>query len=238
MVDLLYAVLMALSSVASTGGNVLLLLVLLLNKELHSDTVGLTVSVSLSDLALGLCIISVGAHNSLSGPEGHVSESPLCQGTGFMFLLLQTSSVQSLTWATVYKFTKICFALSYSSIWTVGRSRMVLVLIWLFCLANATLPLLGFGSYVYSSSRFLCGPGFTPDNRSFVMLWMLPGILIPILAVCSLYGYIVYLARKQARRGTFMCNDLHCFYVPANDYLRSCIGMVTISGECGFRVMP
>lgn len=227
----LYAALMVLSSVASILGNLLLLLVLLFNKELWSDTLGLTLSFSLSDLALGLCIISAGACNSLSQPEGFPSDSPFCQASGFIFLLLQTSSIQSLTWATVDKFTEICFALSYSSIWTAGRSRAVLVLIWLFCLVNATLPLLGFGSYAYSESRFLCGPSFTPESRHFVFLWMLLGIVVPILIMCSLYGYIVYVARKQARRGTFMCNDLHCFYVPANNYLRSSIVMVTTSGE-------
>ncbi|XP_026007073.1 histamine H2 receptor [Astatotilapia calliptera] len=225
----LYAALMLLTSVASTCGNLLLLLVLLLNKELRSDTLGLTLSFSLSDLALGLSAIPFSAYNSLSQPVRHSSEADVCQGGGFIFLLLQTASLHSLAWATIYKFTEICFALSFHSIWTAGRSRAVLIAVWLFCLANATMPLLGFGSYAYSESRFLCCPSFTPENRYFVLLWMGAGIVAPILTMCSLYGYIVYVARKQARRGTFMCNELHCFYVPANNYLRSSIVMVTTS---------
>uniref|UniRef100_A0A3Q1EY34 Histamine H2 receptor-like n=2 Tax=Acanthochromis polyacanthus TaxID=80966 RepID=A0A3Q1EY34_9TELE len=220
---------MVLSSVASVCGNLLLLLVLLLNKDLHSDTLGLTLSFSLSDLALGLSTIPFGAHNSLFQSDGYPSEGTLCQGSGFLFLLLQTSSIHSLSWATVDKFTEICFALSYCSIWTAGRSRAVLVLVWLFCLVSAALPLLGFGSYAYSESRFLCCPSFDRDHRYFVVLWMAAGIVAPILTMCSLYGYIVYVARKQARRGTFMCNDQHCFYVPANNYLRSSIVMVSTS---------
>lgn len=226
-----YAALMVVSGVASIFGNLLLLLVLLLNKELRTDTLGLTLSFSLSDLALGLSIIPFGVYNSLAWPSCCPSKGALCQGSGFIFLLLQTSSMHSLTWATVNKFTEICFALSYSSVWTAGRCRVVLVLVWLFCLVNATLPLLGFGSYVYSESRFLCCPSFTPNNKYFVLLWMLVGIMVPIVTMCSLYGYIVYVARKQARRGTFMCNELHCYYVPANNYLRSSIVMVTTSGE-------
>lgn len=227
----LYATLMVLSSTASISGNFLLLLVLLMNKELRTDSLGLTLSFSLSDLALGLSTIPFGAYNSLACPSCYPSEGALCQGSGFIFLLLQTSSIHSLNWVTVYKFTEICFALSYSSIWTARRSRAALVLVWLFCLVIATLPLLGFGRYVYSESRFLCCPSFTPDNRYFVLLWMLLGIVAPILTMCSLYGYIVYVARKQARRGTFMCNELHCYYVPANNYLRSSMVMVTTSGE-------
>ncbi|XP_075304654.1 beta-2 adrenergic receptor [Odontesthes bonariensis] len=226
----LYAALMVLSSVASVSGNLLLLLVLLLNKELQSDTLGLTLSFSLSDLALGLSTLPFGVHNTLSWPAGYPSEGGLCQGSAFLFLLLQTASIQSLTWATVDRFTEMCFALSYCSIWTKRRSRVVVVSVWLFCLVNASLPLLGFGSYVYNESRFLCCPDFSPDSQCFVVLWMVVSIVAPILTMCSLYGYIVYVARKQARRGTFMCNELHCFHVPANNYLRSSIVMVTTSG--------
>lgn len=228
---MLYGSLMALSSLASVSGNLLLLLVLLLNRDLRTDVLGLALSVSLSDLALGLSTVPFAAYNSLSCPSCVPTGGALCQGSGFLLVLLLTSSVHSLCWATVHKFTEICFALSYSSVWTAGRSRAVLFLVWLFCLATASLPLLGFGSYVYSESRFLCCPSFTPDNRSFVALWMLVGAVAPIVTMCSLYGYIVYIARKQARRGTFMCNELHCYYVPANNYLRSSIVMVATSGE-------
>lgn len=227
----LYSSLMVLSSIASVSGNLLLLLLLHLNKELRTDTLGLTLSFSLSDLVLGLYTIPFGAYSSLACPSCYTSEGAFCRGSGFIFLLLQTSSIHSLSWDTVNKFTEICFALSYSSIWTARRSWVVLALIWLFCLVTATLPLLGIGDYVYSESRFLCCLSLTPDNRYFVMLWMFAGIVAPIITMCSLYGYIVYVARKQARRGTFMCNELHCYYVPANNYLRSSIVMVATSGE-------
>lgn len=227
----LYAALLVLSSAASISGNLLLLLVLLLNKDLQSDTLAFTLSVSLSDLAVGLSTIPFAVHNTLNWPVAYPSKSALCQGSGFIFLLLQTSSIQSLTLVTIDKFTEICFALSYRSIWTARRSRAALVLVWLFSLVNASLPLLGFGKYHYSKSRFLCCPDFTPDSRDFVALWMTFGIAVPILFMCFLHGYIVYVARKQARRGTFICNELHCFHVPANNYLRSSIVIVTNSGE-------
>lgn len=227
----LYATFMVLLSMMSVCGNLVLLLVLLLNKELRSDSLGLTLSFSLSDLALGLSTIPFGAYNSLRWPVDYPSSSSVCQGSAFVFLLLQTSSVHSLTWTTVDRFTEICFALSYRSLWTSRRSRAVLVLVWLFCLLSAALPLLGFGNYAYSEWRFLCCPTFSPDNRYFVVLWMVAGVAAPVVTMCSLNGYIVYVARKQARRGTFKCNELHCFYVPANNYLRSSIVMVTTSGE-------
>lgn len=233
-VRLLYAALMVLSGLGSVLGNLVLLLVLLLNKELRTDTLGLTLSFSLSDLALGLITIPFGAHNSLfkhTETEVYPSEGALCQGSGFLFLLLQMSSIHSLTWATIDKFTEICFALSYQSMCTAKRTRIILVLVWLYCMVNASLPLLGFGSYAYSTKKFICAPNFTPSNKGFNVFFIVVGIIAPILIMCCLYGYIVYIARKQVRRGTFMCNDQHCFYVPANNYFKSSIVMVATSGQ-------
>ncbi|KAI4893972.1 hypothetical protein NFI96_001788 [Prochilodus magdalenae] len=226
-----YAVLMTGSSLCSVCGNSMLLLVLLLNRSLQTETWTLTLSFSVSDLALGLSIIPCGAYNSLFQPQGYSSSSALCQGSGFFFLLLQLASIHSLTWATVDKFIEICFALNYANIFTAQRTRVALVIIWMYSLLNATLPLLGFGNYSYSSSRFLCSPSFKPANTGFNMLFIVMGIIVPILAMCIMYGYIVYIARNQVRRGTFVCNDQHCFYVPANNYFKSSIVMVTTIGK-------
>ncbi|XP_017555304.1 histamine H2 receptor [Pygocentrus nattereri] len=222
-----YAMLMIGSSLCSVCGNAALLLVLLLNRSLHTETWTLTLSFSVCDLALGLSTIPFGAYNSLFQPQGYPSSSALCQGSGFFFSLLQLSSIHSLTWATVDKFIEICFALNYANIFTSHRTRVILAVIWMYSLLNAALPLLGFGNYTYSSSRFLCAPSFKPATIGFNMLFIVVGVIVPILAMCSMYGYIVYIARNQVRRGTFVCNEQHCFYVPANNYIKSSIVMVT-----------
>lgn len=227
----LYAALLVLSGSASVGGNLLLLLLLLLNRELRSDTPTFTLSAGLSDLALALSAVPFAVHNTLTGPVEFSGDGALCQGSGFVFLLLQTSSVQSQTWVAVDKFSEICLALSHRSVWTARRSRAALVLLWLFSAVNAALPLGGFGKYGYSEARALCCPDFTPGSRHFVALWGTLGVAAPIVCMCFLHGCIVCVARKQARRGTFICNELHCFHVPANNYLRSSVLIVTGSGE-------
>ncbi|KAI5611497.1 adenosine receptor A3-like [Silurus asotus] len=226
-IEVAYAVLMISSSLCSVCGNTVLLLLLLSDRSLQTETWTLTLSFSLSDLALGLSTIPFGAYNSLFRPQGYASSGALCQSSAFLFLLLQLASVHSLTWATIDKFTEICFALKYARIFNARRTRVILAVIWVYSLLNASLPLLGFGSYSYISSSFLCAPTFIPANTCFNMLFIVVGIIVPILAMCSMYGYIVYIARKQVRRGTFVCNELHCFYVPANNYFKSSIVMVT-----------
>ncbi|XP_062379396.1 adenosine receptor A3 [Sardina pilchardus] len=222
-----YAALMICSSGCSVCGNSMLLLVALLNNNLRTDTWPLTCSFCLCDLALGLTIMPFSAHASLFRPvEGYPSEGALCQASAFLFVLLQLASVHSLTWATVDKFTEICFALSYARVFTARRVRAVLAAVWAYCLLIAALPLAGFGSYGYGEGRRVCAPSFRSSCVGFNVLFVGLGVIAPILAMCCLYGYIVYVAKKQARRGTFVCNEQHCFYVPANNYLRSSVVMI------------
>lgn len=230
--EVAYATLMICSSACSVCGNSMLLVVTLLNNSLRKDTWPLTCSFCLCDLALGLSIIPFSAHTSLFRPtEGYTSEGPLCQASAFLFVLLQLASVHSLTWATVDKFTEICFALSYARVFTARRAWAVLAVVWSYCLLNAVLPLAGFGSYGYSAGRYACAPSFRTSCVGFNVLFLGVGIIAPILVMCCLYGYIVYVAKKQARRGTFVCNEQHCFYVPANNYLRSSVVMIANVGK-------
>ncbi|XP_042599166.1 adenosine receptor A3-like [Cyprinus carpio] len=222
-----YAALMIGSSICSVLGNLVLLLVVLLNRSLQTDTWGLTLSFCLCDLALGISTIPFGIHNSLFQVKSYPSKSATCKGSAFLFLLLQLASIHSLTWATVDKFTEICFALSYPVIFTGYRAKIILAVVWVYSILTAALPLFGFGSYVYSETKFLCVPNFKPSSIAFNMLFMVVGIIIPIVLMCSMYGYIVHIARNQVRRGTFVCNEDHCFYVPASNYFKSSIVMVT-----------
>uniref|UniRef100_A0A3P9NAB2 Adenosine receptor A3-like n=1 Tax=Poecilia reticulata TaxID=8081 RepID=A0A3P9NAB2_POERE len=219
---------MVLSGTAAVFGNIFILTVLLLNKQLQSNTLVLTLSFSLSDLAIGLLIIPFGVYNSVSSTV-YPSKSDLCQWSGFILLLLQSSSIQSLTWVTVDRFMEICFALNYSNIWTTRRSSFLLALMWLFCILIASLPIMGFGSYAYSKTRFLCCPEFIPQNKHFVMVWMVTTIMMPIFTMCSVHGYMIYVARKQARRGMFVSTERHCVNVPAKIYLKGSMVMITNS---------
>ncbi|XP_078134200.1 G protein-coupled receptor 161 [Sander vitreus] len=228
-VQMLYGALILLSGAACVCGNVLFLLLLLLNTALRSDTLSLALSAVVSDLALGLATVPFAAYHSLVGPPRPPGQGTVCQGSGFLFLLLQTSSLHVLAWTTVDRFSEIWLALSHRRVWTAWRRRAVLLAVWAFSVASAALPLLGFGAYEYSERRFLCCLSFTPENGKMVATWAALGVALPILAVCSLNGYVVYVARKQARRGTFTCNELHCYNVPANNYLRSSVVMVTTS---------
>ncbi|KPP65990.1 histamine H2 receptor-like, partial [Scleropages formosus] len=226
LLNLLYVVIMTTTSVGSVCGNITLLLVVALNKSLQTETWALTLSFCLCDLALGLSTIPFAVHNGLNEVQEYSGGSALCQANGFIFMVLQLTSVHSQMWATIDKFTEICFALQYPRLFNKRKSWAVLTVLWLYCLVNAALPLLGFGSYRYSRTRFICMPSFQSSSKGFSILLIVLGIIAPILIMCSLYACLVYIARNQVQRGTFACNEQHCYYVPANNYFRSSMAMV------------
>ncbi|KAK0152887.1 Melatonin receptor type 1A [Merluccius polli] len=224
-----FVALMVINSAASVAGNLLVLLLLLLNKELQTESAALSLSLSLCDLGLGLTVLPLAAHSSLG--DSTPSQAALCQARGFLFLLLQTASLNSLAWLTLHRFSQICLPLRYSRWWTGGRTLGALLLLWTFCLLNAALPLLGVGRYAYSPTMFLCSPSTDPASRGFSLYVLLLGVLLPLGSVCVLQGCMAATARRQARRGTFTCNHDHCFYVPASGYTRTAGLLLATSGQ-------
>ncbi|XP_030213224.1 melatonin receptor type 1B-B [Gadus morhua] len=235
-----FAALAALNSAASVGGNLLVLLLLLLDRELRAEASALSLSLALSDLGLGLSVLPLAAHSSLAGgPAG--PGPPLCQAAGFLSVLLQTASLHSLAWLTLGRYSQLCLALGSGRLWAGRRTLGPLLLLWAFCLLTATLPLLGVGRYAYSRSTFLCGPGVEAaaaagaGGRGFSLYVLLVGALLPLGAVCTLQACMAATARRQARRGTFACNQDHCFYVPASSYSRTAGLLLATSGQCTAR---
>ncbi|KAJ0063254.1 hypothetical protein NL108_015371 [Boleophthalmus pectinirostris] len=65
--------------------------------------------------------------------------------------------------------------------------------------------------------------------------WLIVSVATPLTLTCALQGYVVHVARRQARRGTFRCNETHCFYVPAHVYEKSSNALLTGTGRIGRR---
>ncbi|XP_034783918.2 histamine H2 receptor [Acipenser ruthenus] len=223
----LYAILMIPTSIGSILANILLLLIFAYNLKLQTETSALTLNFCICDLLLGLTVIPFGVHNSLFGITNYTKDSFVCQSTAFFYMLLQLASVHSLTWSTIDKFTEICFPLHSAQLFTKKRTWAILCLLWIYCLINASFPFLGFGSYKYGERKFICAPNLQQSSKGYGVVLIAIGVIIPILIMCSLYIYIVKIARNQALRGTFACNDQHCYYVPANNYFRRTIVLIS-----------
>lgn len=230
-VRVLLGVLALISSLASISGNLLLLL--LRGGAGGVAYTGEALSVTLSDLSLGLLTTPLLATALLSNTPPTLNRAP-CQVAGFLLVLLLTGSAHSQCLAAGQRGAQLLLALRYDAVWTAGRRRVALLVAWLVAVVWAALPLAGVGHYgQHGSAPLPCGPSLAADSRGWAVAWLLAGGATPVAAACLVAGRSVGVAWRQDRRGTFVCNHLHCYRVHSGHFLRSSIGMLTGPGRRG-----
>ncbi|KAM8921089.1 adenosine receptor A3-like [Pelodytes ibericus] len=223
---LLYVMLMSITCVCVVAGNLLLLLLFVSHLQLRNDTWVLTLNLSVCDMIFGISIIPVLVYSSLFGGKIFFEGSTACQFLGFLFVLLQLASLNSLLWATIDKFTEICFPLRYAQIVTKKRIWIILVFLWIYSVGIAALPFMGLGKYSFNKDVYICLPYFGSSTKVYSVLLLGIGILAPVTVISVLYITIIHIARYQAKRGTFVCNDQHCYYVPIRSYFRNTLILI------------
>ncbi|XP_018414780.1 PREDICTED: rhodopsin, GQ-coupled-like [Nanorana parkeri] len=222
----IYTVLMITTGIGAVGANLILLLLFASHLKLRTDTWALTLNLSLCDLIFGICVIPAAVYSSLLGGGIFSKDEIACKLLGFIFVLLQVASLNSLVWATVDKFTEICFPLRYAQMITKKRIWIILVLLWIYALVVSAFPLIGFGKYSFSSDVYMCVPLFNSSTTAYGVMLISGGVLAPILTISVLYIAIIHIARNQAKRGTFVCNDQHCYYVPIRSYFKNTVILI------------
>lgn len=228
----LLGVLVLVSSLASISGNLLLLL-LLRREPAGVACRGVALSATVSDLGLGLLATPMLAVPLLRGVVAPFS-SATCQAGGFLLVLLLTGSAHSQCLAAAQRDARLRLALRYSAVWTAGRRRAALLAAWVLAAVWAVLLLAGVGHYTrYDSTALPCGTGLTAGARGWAAAWLLAGGAAPVAAACWLAGRSMGVAWRQYRKGSFVCNHLHCYRVHSGRFLRSSVAMVTGPGRRG-----
>ncbi|XP_040189436.1 rhodopsin, GQ-coupled-like [Rana temporaria] len=222
----IYTVLMITTGIGAVGANLILLFLFASHLKLRTDTWALTLNLSLCDLIFGIGVIPVAVYSSLLGGGIFSLDNIACKLLGFLFVFLQVASLNSLVWATIDKFTEICFPLRYAQMITKKRIWIILVLLWIYASIVSTFPFMGFGEYSFSSDVYMCLPLFHSSTTAYGVILLSGGILAPILTISVLYIAIIHIARNQAKRGTFVCNDQHCYYVPIRSYFRNTVILI------------
>uniref|UniRef100_A0A8C5R4P1 G-protein coupled receptors family 1 profile domain-containing protein n=1 Tax=Leptobrachium leishanense TaxID=445787 RepID=A0A8C5R4P1_9ANUR len=221
-----FATLIGTSGVGIVGANLLLLLLFAFHMKLRTDTWALSLNLSICDLTFGIAVIPVAVYNSLSGGGIFSEDGTACHLMGFLFVLLHLASLNSLVCATIDKFTEICFPLRYPQLITKRRIWIILALVWIYAAVVASFPFMGFGKYAFSTDVYICLPYFGSSTTVYSVLFLSVGVLGPITLISVLYIAIIQIARHQARRGTFVCNDQHCYYVPIRSYFKNTVILV------------
>ncbi|OCT68746.1 rhodopsin, GQ-coupled [Xenopus laevis] len=222
----LFAALMITTSVGTVGANALLLVLFASHLKLRTDTWALTLNLSICDLIIGMCVVPVAIYNCLFQGGIFSEGGTACQLLGFLFVLLQLASLSSLVWATIDKFAEVGFPLRYAQLITKKRITFILAILWIYAIMVAALPFMGFGAYRYSKDVYVCLPAFGSSTTAYSVLFLSVGVLLPITGISILYLSIIHIARYQAKRGTFVCNDQHCYYVPIRSYFRNTLILI------------
>ncbi|XP_069494474.1 histamine H2 receptor-like [Ambystoma mexicanum] len=223
--SVLYAVLLVTTCLASVSTNALLLVLFATHLKLRTETWALTLSLTICDMMLGLTIVPAGVYSSCGGGL-FTEDTTACRLAAFLFVLLQLASLHSLTWMTIDKFTEICFPLHYAQLFTSHRTWLIIACVWVYCTVQASFPFMGLGYYAYNGNASLCMPSLGSSTKAYSLLLLILGMSTPLMTVCALYIAIVHVAKRQARRGTFMCNEQHCYYVPIRPYFRNTVLLV------------
>ncbi|XP_078515891.1 adenosine receptor A3-like [Lissotriton helveticus] len=224
--SLLYAVCMITTCAGSVATNILLLILIASHRKLRTETWVLTLNLTISDLILAITIIPSSVYSSFGG-SALTTNMMVCRLAAFLFVLLQLSSLHSLTWMTIDKCTEIGFPLHYAQLFTGRRTWLIISGLWIYCTLTAALPFMGFGYYVYNENANICAPKFSSSTKAYSMVLLILGMIIPLIVICVLYISIVHIAKHQARRGTFVCNEHHCYYVPIRPYFRNTFLLVS-----------
>eukprot|EP00079_Xenopus_tropicalis_P009122 XP_002932874.1 PREDICTED: rhodopsin, GQ-coupled-like [Xenopus tropicalis] len=222
----LFATIMIATSIGTVGANALLLVLFASHLKLRTDTWALTLNLSICDLIFGMCVVPIAIYNSLFQGGIFAEGGIACQLLGFLFVLLQLASLNSLVWATIDKFAEIGFPLRYAQLITKKRIMFILAILWIYAIVVAALPFMGFGVYSFNKDVYMCLPAFGPSTTAYSVLFLTVGVLVPITGISILYLSIIHIARYQAKRGTFVCNDQHCYYVPIRSYFRNTLVLI------------
>ena len=112
-------------------GNLLVISVLLIEKDLRNFTNYLLANLSIADLLVLLTNVPTGLHD-LYAKERWYLGSTMCYLTSFIENSCCIASVMSIFFITFERYFVICHPLSAKSIWTQSRTIKLILLIWLF----------------------------------------------------------------------------------------------------------
>ncbi|XP_061407159.1 trace amine-associated receptor 6-like [Lethenteron reissneri] len=236
------------------ASNFLYLLLLAEYRHLRAHTNAFMLHLAACDLALGLVGL-IGLPLASAHQAGLLGDEA-CRAATFVLVQLQVMAVHSITWLSIGRFLEIRLSLTHTQVLTPARSGLALAAVWTYAALIAGLPFAGLGRYGYNANAGMCTPLFEDGGArasdspysgvrrsngeggglpfvrqegsgAYCSLALGGGVAAPIAVLCGMYAYVVHAACKQAKRGTFVCDEENCRYVPANRYLKCTVMLIT-----------
>ncbi|KAM5238356.1 opsin-3 [Ctenodactylus gundi] len=186
------ALLLGALALLGAGSNLLVLVLYAKFPRLRTPTHLFLVNISLGDLLASVFGVTFAFVSCLR--NGWVWESAGCAWDGFSTSLFGTVSIATLTVLAYERYIRVVHArvVNFSWVWR------AVTYVWLYSLAWAGAPLLGWNRYILD----IHGLGCTVDwkskdanDSSFVLFFFLGCLVVPVAVIAHCYGHILYSIR-------------------------------------------
>ncbi|XP_028303470.1 adenosine receptor A1 [Gouania willdenowi] len=200
-VDMVYISMETAIAVASVMGNVLVVLVVCVNRALRDTTFSFIVSLAVADIAVGVLVIPLAIIISL----GYNTHFYTCLFFSCLLLMITQSSILSLLAIAIDRYLRVKIPTRYSIIVTQGRVYVAVCLCWILSFLTGLVPMIGWNNHdvqgnLNISNEIICE--FTTVMRMDYMVYFnFFGLVVtPLTIMIILYAEIFRMIRRQLNR--------------------------------------
>ncbi|CAJ1050254.1 adenosine receptor A1 [Xyrichtys novacula] len=212
-VDMLYISIETAIALASVLGNVLVVLVVCVNRALRNTTFSFIVSLAVADIAVGVLVIPLAIIISL----GFNTQFYTCLFLSCLLLVITQSSILSLLAIAIDRYLRVKIPTKYSTIVTQGRAYVAVCLCWILSFLTGLVPMFGWNNLdahrnISRSSKIVCE--FTTVMRMDYMVYFnfFGWVVVPLSVMIALYAEIFRVIRKQLNRRAEATCDRDRYY--------------------------
>ena len=198
--------------VISLTGNVIVIAVIATTKKLHVVMSAFVVSLAIADLLA--CCTTLGVSISvILNYYVWPFDMLTCHIMAVIHIISRVTANYSLTLLAVDRCVAIWVSLRYSSILTKYVAAAEITIVWVLAVIVALLPLMTGEDYEFIDPTITCTREMDHRGVTEIVILVL-GFVVPLIFTVISYSSIGYVAVKQAKRGTLVCDENNCHFVP------------------------
>ncbi|KAM3878490.1 adenosine receptor A1 [Diretmus argenteus] len=212
-VEMMYISIETAIALASVLGNVLVVLVVCVNRALRDTTFCFIVSLAVADIAVGALVIPLAVIISL----GLNTQFYTCLFLSCLLLIITQSSILSLLAIAIDRYLRVKIPTKYSTIVTQKRAWVAVCLCWILSFLTGLVPMLGWHNHeargnLSSSSDIVCKFTTVMSMDYMVYFNFFGWVVAPLTIMIALYGEIFRMIRRQLNRRAEATCDADRYY--------------------------
>ncbi|XP_068172312.1 adenosine receptor A1-like [Antennarius striatus] len=212
-VDIVYISIELAIALASVLGNVLVVLVVCVNRALRDTTFSFIVSLAVADIAVGVLVIPLAIVISL----GFNTQFYTCLFLSCLLLIITQNAILSLLAIAIDRYLRVKIPTRYSTLVTQRRAYMAVCLCWILSFLAGLVPMVGWNNHdvqknISISSDIVC-EFITVIRMDYMVYFNFFGwVVVPLSIMIALYAEIFRVIRNQLNRRAEATSDGERYY--------------------------